>query len=220
MEDRDWGRTTFVLGAFIAIPSAIFFGVAMTAHLNIGLRHILPIYPFVLLIAGVTLNEMRAKWRAIVLLAPVALASIELAMVYPHCLAFFNRVIGGPGNGHWVLLDSNLDRGQDLKPLKSWMDTRHIERINLSYFGTADPSYYGIRCTHLLGAPSFEASQITEPRLPGYVAVSVQNLHGVRQDEPMRAFYAPLLEREPTVVIGYSIHLYWVETNWWYNSNP
>lgn len=205
--------------AFLALPPAIFLGTAMTAHLNIGLRHILPIYPFVLLIAGVTLGEMRAKWRAIALLAPVALASIELATVYPHCLAFFNRLIGGPGNGHWVLLDSNLDWGQDLKPLKSWMDAHHVERINLSYFGTADPAYYGIRCTHLLGAPSFAASQVTEPRLPGYVAVSVQNLHGVRLDERMRMFYAPLLDREPTAVIGYSIHLYWVETNWWYNPN-
>lgn len=203
--------------AFLVLPPAIFLGVAMTAHLNIGLRHVLPIYPFAFLIAGVTLDEMRAKWRGILLLAPVALAAIELATVYPHCLAFFNRLIGGPANGHLVLLDSNLDWGQDLKPLKQWMDTRHVEQINLSYFGTADPAYYGIHCTHLVGAPSFDAAHITTPRLPGYVAVSAQNLHGVRWGEPMRAVYAPLLEREPTAVIGYSIHVYWVETNWWYN---
>jgi len=205
--------------AFLVLPPAVFLGVAMIAHLNLGLRHVLPIYPFALLIAGITLDEMRAKWRSVVLLAPVALAAIELATVYPHCLAFFNRLVGGPANGHHVLLDSNLDWGQDLKPLKRWMDARHVEQINLSYFGTADPAYYGIHGTYLIGSPSFDASHITTPRLPGYVAVSVQNLHGVR-DEPMRAFYAPLLEREPTAVIGYSIHVYWVETNWWYNFPP
>jgi hypothetical protein len=205
---------------FMALPPAIFLGAAMAAHLNIGVRHILPMYPFAFLIAGVTLEGIRARWRAILLLAPVALASLELAAVYPDCLAFFNRLIGGPRNGHWVLLDSNLDWGQDLKPLKRWMDTDHVEQINLAYFGTADPAYYGIRCTYLIGSPSFHASQITAPRLPGYVAVSVQNLHGVRGDELGRAFYAPLLEREPTAVIGYSIHVYWVETNWWYNSHP
>ena len=203
--------------AFLALPPAIFLGVAMTTHLNLGLRHVLPIYPFALLIAGVTLDEMRAKWRPILLFAPVALAAIELATVYPHCLAFFNRFVGGPANGHLVLLDSNLDWGQDLKPLKQWMDAHHIEQINLSYFGTADPAYYGIHCTHLVGAPSFDAARITTPRLPGYVAVSAQNLHGVRWGEPMRAVYAPLLDREPAAVIGYSIHVYWVETNWWYN---
>ena len=49
------------------------------------------------------------------------------------------------------------------------------------------------------------------------IAVSAQNLHGVRWNEPLRAVYAPLLERKPAAVIGYSIHVYWVETNWWYN---
>jgi len=205
---------------FMALPPAIFLGAAMAAHLNIGVRHILPIYPFVFLIAGVTLEKIRARWRPILLLAPIALASLELATVYPDCLAFFNGLIGGPRNGHWVLLDSNLDWGQDLKPLKCWMDAHHVEQINLGYFGTADPAYYGIDCTYLIGSPSFHASQIAAPRLPGYVAVSVQNLHGVRGDEPMRAFYAPLLEREPAADIGYSIHVYWVETNWWYNLPP
>ncbi len=205
---------------FMALPPAIFLAVAMTAHLNIGVRHILPIYPFVFLIAGVTLDEMRAKWRAIVLLAPVVLASIELATAYPHCLAFFNRIIGGPGNGHWVLLDSNLDWGQDLKPLKHWMDAHHVGQINLSYFGSADPAYYGIHGTYLPGTPSLAAPETSMPHLPGYVAVSVQNLHGVRQDEPLHEFYAPLLEHDPTAVIGYTIHIYWVETNWWYNPPP
>jgi hypothetical protein len=50
--------------------------------------------------------------------------------------------------------------------------------------------------------------------------VSVQNLHGVWSRQATLNFYASLLEREPTAVIGYSIHVYWVKTNWWYNSQP
>ena len=206
--------------AFIILPMAAYLGVAMTAHLNIGLRHILPIYPLVLLICGVTLEEMRVRWRPSLLAVPIAIAAVELALVYPHYIAYFNQLIRGPQNGHLVLLDSNLDWGQDLKPLKHWMDAHHVEEVNLGYFGTADPAYYGIRGPRLVGSPSFLTAQITEPRLPGYVAVSVQNLHGVRQGESSREFYAPLLEREPTAIIGYSIHVYWVETNWWYNSRP
>jgi hypothetical protein len=205
---------------FLVFPPVFWLGAAMMAHLNIGLRHILPIYPFVLLIAGVTLYEMRAKWHASLLLVPVVLASVELATVYPHCLAFFNQIIGGPRNGDLVLLDSNIDWGQDLKPLKQWMDAHHVDHINLSYFGNADPAYYGIHCTYLPGSPSFAASRIADPQLPGYVAVSVQNLHGVLNDTPVPDFYIPLLEREPSAVIGYSIHVYRVETNWWYNPHP
>jgi len=206
--------------AYFVLPLVIYLGVAMTAHLNIGLRHILPIYPLVLLICGITLEEMRVRWRPIFLLAPIALAAVELGLVYPHCLAFFNQLVGGPRNGHLVLLDSNLDWGQDLKPLKHWMDAHHVEQINLGYFGTADPAYYGIHATPLLGSPAFLKSQVTEPHLPGYVAVSVQNLHGVWSRQATLNFYASLLEREPTAVIGYSIHVYWVKTNWWYNSQP
>jgi hypothetical protein len=203
--------------AFLMLPPAIFLGAAMATHLNIGLRHILPIYPSVLLIAGVTLDEMRSKWRAVVLLVPVALVSIELATVYPHCLAFFNQIIGGPGNGHLVLLDSNLDWGQDLKPLKHWMDAHHVGQINLSYFGTADPAYYGMHWAALPGTSTDLTPTFREPRLPGYVAVSVQYLHGLHLDPLSPDLYAPLLERKPLAVIGYSIHVYWVQTNWWYN---
>ncbi len=201
--------------AFLVLPPAIFFGTAMMAHINIGLRHILPIYPFVLLIAGIMLDAMRRNWRALVLLAPVALAGIELATAYPHCLAFFNQIIGGPRNGHWFLLDSNLDWGQDLKPLKRWMDTHHVEEINLSYFGTADPNYYRMSWAALPGMLIHETPTVRELRLPGYVAVSVENLHSNFSDAPVPGFYAPLLERKPSAVIGYSIHIYWVETNWW-----
>jgi len=206
--------------AFIILPLVIYLGMAIMAHLNIGLRHLLPIYPLVLLICGITLEEMRVRWRPVFLMVPIVVAAVELALVYPHCLAFFNQLIRGPGNGHLVLLDSNLDWGQDLKPLKRWMDANQVAQINLDYFGTADPAYYGIHATVLTGSPSSLTTQFTEPHLPGYVAVSVQNLHGVRGGESQREFYAPLLERDPTANIGYSIHVYWVETNWWYNSQP
>lgn len=205
---------------FLVLPPVLFFGAAMLAHLNIGLRHILPIYPFVLLITGVTLNEMCAKWHASLLLVPVVLASLELATVYPHCLAFFNQIIGGPSNGHMVLLDSNIDWGQDLKPLKKWMDAHHVEIINLSYFGTADPNYYRIRWAGLPGVLDNETPNVHGLHLPGYVAVSVQNLHGVLRNSSLPDFYTPLLERKPSAVIGYSIHVYWAETNWWYNLRP
>jgi hypothetical protein len=202
--------------AFLVLPPAMFFGIAMTAHLNIGLRHILPIYPAVLLIAGVTLEEIRAKWQAPALPILVALACVELSTVYPHCLAFFNQGVGGPSNGHRILLDSNIDWGQDLKSLKKWMNEHHVGEISLSYFGTADPSYYGIRWAQLPAVFETSKPTIATPRFPGYVAVSLQNLYSAPRDAP-RTFYLPLLEHKPLDVIGYSIQVYWVETNWWYN---
>ena len=135
--------------------------------------------------------------------------------VYPHYLAFFNRFVGGPRHGQEYLVDSSLDWGQDLKGLKRWMDKNNVQHINLSYFGTADPGYYKINCTHLPGAPFFAEQFVKGPELPGYVAVSATNLRGVYFDERWRDFYKPLLEMEPVAVIGYSIYVYRVERPWW-----
>lgn len=203
---------------FVLLPVAAYLAAAMAAKLNIGLRHILPVFPFVLLLAGKAVAECLANKRPVLmfLIGALCLAQLaEFARVYPHYLAFFNQFVGGPRNGNKYLVDSNLDWGQDLKPLKAWMDKNNVARINLSYFGTADPAYYGINATHLPGAPFFDTQFVNRPQLPGYVAVSVTNLRGVYLDETGRAFYRSLLEREPDAVIGYSIHVYRVDHDWW-----
>jgi hypothetical protein len=112
--------------------------------------------------------------------------------------------------------DSNLDWGQDLKPLKGWMDRNAVTRINLAYFGSADPAYYHIDCTYMPGSPFFVPnSSIGRPQLPGYVAVSETVLSGVYFDERGRAFYRGLRDRAPIAHIGHSIRVYWVERPWW-----
>ena len=140
-----------------------------------------------------------------------ALAAAEVAPVVPHWLAFFNQLVGGASRGHQYLVDSNLDWGQDLKGLAEWVGTKEIDHLNLAYFGSADPAYYGLHPTLLLGSqPGAEL-----PRLPGWVAVSATTLHGVYLKDRLKTFYAPLVARVPEVVIGYSIFIYRVEMPWW-----
>jgi len=204
--------------AFILVPLAVYLPVAMMSHLNIGLRHIVPIYPFMLLIAGKAVAYLwmsRRKMLHIVLGALCLFQVEEVAFVYPHYLAFFNQFIGGPQNGYTYLTDSNLDWGQDLKPLKKWMNKNGIQSINLSYSGSADPKYYKINCRYLPGSPFFVEKLAERPQLPGYVAVSVHRLHGIGLGQVGPDFYKKLLESEPAAVIGYSIRVYWVERPWW-----
>ena len=81
----------------------------------------------------------------------VLLAGLEFGMSYPHPLSFFNAAVGGPSSGHHYLADSNLDWGQDLPALKAWMDKNKVESLNLSYFGSAEPSYYKINAHYMPG---------------------------------------------------------------------
>jgi hypothetical protein len=213
------GRDHFLRDDLYAlVPIAGFLAATMAANLNIGLRHILPIYPFVLLIAGksvaVLWNAKSPLFRAL-LGALCLFAVVESAAIYPDYLAFFNQLIGGPRNGNKYLVDSNLDWGQDLKGLKRWMTRNNVQHINLSYFGTADPAYYKINYTPLPGAPFYAEQSAKMPVLPGLVAVSATNLRGVYFADSWRDFYSPLLKMKPVAVIGYSIYVYQVERPWW-----
>ena len=198
---------------FVLIPAAVYMVFAIASGINIGLRHILPIYPFVLLIAantaGQLLNRRSAgRWIVAGLLAVWVAA---FTMVYPNTLAFFNFAVGGPEQGLAYLADSNLDWGQDLKLLKSWMDSRSVSHINLAYFGTADPQYYGIDCSYLPGAPFFATQFIQKPVLPGYVAISATVLGGAYLTPQWRLFYSGFRSLEPVADLGHSIRVFWVE---------
>jgi hypothetical protein len=145
-----WKRTWPTL-LFLVLPAAAFLATSMTASINIGLRHILPVYPFVLLATGSAFAWLMERKRLWLAGAVLGVALLESLSVYPDPLTFFNRLVGGPVHGHEYLVDSNLDWGQDLAGLKRWMDREGVDHVNLSYFGTADPAYYGIACTHLTG---------------------------------------------------------------------
>jgi len=207
-------RTFFRNEIWLLVPVAVYLAAAMMANINIGLRHILPIYPFILLLCGKSISALQTRlprqWLLLLLVAP----SLELATVYPHCLAFFNQLCGGPRHGHMLLADSNIDWGQDLKGLKQWMEKNHVQHINLAYQGNADPAYYHISCTYLPAPPIFAVDRVEGPWVPGYVAVSVNEFHNP-VDEAVRSMYSPLLQRQPVAIIGYSIYVYWVDGKWW-----
>jgi 4-amino-4-deoxy-L-arabinose transferase-like glycosyltransferase len=207
-------------GIFLALPFALFLTIAMAAAVNIGLRHVLPIYPFLIVgAAGGARGLFAARPnRFVPVLAVVAVAAVlEAAWAYPDPLTFFNVFAGGPRSGYQALADSNLDWGQALKPLSVWMKAHNVRRINLAYFGTADPKYYAMDVHYVWGtiAPDVAPAQQEPPELPGYVAVSATLLDGVPFDDRMRAFFRPLRDRVPTVDIDGSIKVYWIEQAWW-----
>ncbi|HEX6386090.1 MAG TPA: phospholipid carrier-dependent glycosyltransferase, partial [Anaerolineae bacterium] len=85
----------------------------------------------------------------------IAIASLLFSdlLIHPHYLSYFNAAAGGPENGHNILIDSNIDWGQDLLRLKAWMAANEVAEVKLAWFGTADPAYYGIDDQPLPGFP-------------------------------------------------------------------
>jgi 4-amino-4-deoxy-L-arabinose transferase-like glycosyltransferase len=194
-------------GLFLLVPIFFIIGFFCINHQSIGLRYILPIYPFIFVFIGSLLTFRKIPNYLIYALAVWYIgASLWIS---PHYLSYFNETIGGSDNGYKYLVDSNLDWGQDLKELKKFMDKNKIERVSLSYFGTDSPQRYGIRYDWL---PSYYLHN-PEPRQQPFVvpthnliAISVTNLQGVYFND--KNVYKRLEKYQPVAVIGHSIHVY------------
>jgi hypothetical protein len=150
--------------------------IAMTEDLNIGHRHILPIYPCLYVLAGATGIAWRRGigWLKITVGALFIWLVAESVAMRPHYLAYFGPQAGGSQNGFRHLVDSSLDWGMNLPGLRRWLDqhdSRQNEPLFLAYFGTDSPRYHGIESRRL---PGFFDRRKVEPYAltPGYYAIS------------------------------------------------
>ena len=123
---------------------------AMTSHINVGLRHLLPAYGPMLILVGICGTWLESEVRLLSWLAKGVLAGalVECALAWPNYLAYFNVFAGGGDNAYKHLVDSSLDWGQDLPGLREWLMKNRADSerrpVYLSYFGAGSPTWYGL----------------------------------------------------------------------------
>lgn len=164
----------------------VYWDFALTSSLNIGHRHILPVYPALIILAGACAFWFKTEYRiarAAVVLSLFTFA-VESLSVYPNYLAYFNSLAGGPRNGYRRMVDSSLDWGQDLPGLKRWLDARGLNEpsgapVYLSYFGMGDPGYEGIRVRRMVSYPDAWRKKTNEPLRGGVYCVSATLVQSV-----------------------------------------
>ena len=170
-------------------------------------RYVLPAIPFLYVaVSRVGLafdHSPRVLGVGVVLL--LAAGAAESLWVVPHSLSFFNVAVGGPKRGHWHLLNSNIDWGQDLLHLQRWQQA-HPEAtpLYLATFGNVPPETAGIKS---LPIPS-DLSELA----PGWYAISVNKLHGYDR-YGFDSDYQQFIPLEPAARAGYSIHIYHITTD-------
>ncbi len=192
---------------FLLLPAAIFLLSAMNAGMNLGLRHILPVYPFLLILVG---GYVKLPWRgkALPVVAGLALL-LQVASIYraqPDYLSYFNVLGGGPAQGYKVLVDSNYDWGQDLGELAKWRSTHNQDPLQFCYFGTTPPEAYGIRYTPVKALGVFNDAPQVDLTQPGYFAISVTNLQAGKVYGGMD--YSFLKDVQPIARAGRTIFIY------------
>ncbi len=204
----------------------IYWTISMRSTLNIGVRHLLPIYPFTILLVsgriGVLIEWLRVHDRARLQWFSLAIAGLlgwytfESVRVWPSYLSYFNQLAGGPSGGHRFVADSNLDWGQDIKRLGQWMDANSIQHVSLDYFGWSDPVYYlGQKYIYTTGSYWKDAKDFIK-RNPsdGWIAISATFYQeATNRAEPGRSTYRWLMDYEPIAVIGNSIFVWHVSAS-------
>lgn len=194
-----------------ALPPIAFFAAACLSKTQIGYRHILPVYPFLIVMGACAASWAWAKppWGRGAALGLGLWLAVSVLRVHPHHLAYFNELSGGPVGGHRWLVDSNLDWGQGLKELAGEIKRRGNPPVFLSYFGAADPFYYGLRYLPVGFVTNVDRREgVVEPGPgdPVLLAVSATNLQGVYFQE--KSLFTWLRDRAPDFAAGYSIFLY------------
>ncbi len=209
------GRPAREDGVLFLLPAAVLFLASIGTSYNIGIRHLLPVYPL-LAMAGAGLFRRVSRAAGPVarpaLLALCALpfvAAGELWRIHPHELSYFNPFAGGPEKGRTLLSDSNVDWGLDLERLADELKRRGVSDPTVVYFGGDDVLYR-------TGVADFAAEPVVRGRL---VAISAFHLalgpeyyryHGAMDVAgALETLRRDLAARwRPAGRVGYSVYLF------------
>jgi hypothetical protein len=192
-------RDSRLLG--LLIPFVAFFLFCASSRINLGLRHLLPVYPFLFAIIGACCATVLTRPRIAIIAVVLAVQVAEVARVHPHYLAFFNAAAGGPDAGINYLVDSNLDWGQDFDNLVRYVRRQGERRVCLLYFGSTSWETAKMNIDSVPKSDDLEAIE----KVDCLVAVSATPLVGLyvpRKDTDW------LRKMPVTTKIGWSIYVW------------
>jgi hypothetical protein len=200
---------------FLTIPPAIYLTVAMGSQMNIGARHIMPVYPFMYILgAGAvsTLISSNRKWKLPVA-ALLVWQAVTVLLVFPVYMAYGNEAWGGPKNVHKYLSDSNTDWAQQLIATKKYLEDHQIKNCWFIYFaqGVTDPASYGIPCKLLPTTETLWWLNIpfdVPPSVDGTILVSDGDLNGFEFGPAPLNPYEAFKSAQPVAIIQNGIDVF------------
>lgn len=196
-QHRDWSQLAPGLAALMLLL------VCMPSRINVGVRHVLPIYPLLAIIAGLGAAGLwnlakPARLGRVAVAGLVAWQLVSSIGVHPDYLAYFNELAGQ--HPERILTDSDLDWGQDLLRLAATLQNRGVREVSIAYSGSADLARHGL--------PSFRLLVPHQPTT-GWIAISLHVLKTGGFGQPNDSF-SWLESHEPVAHVGSSIWLYYV----------
>jgi hypothetical protein len=204
---------------YILIPWLVYLAVAILSGMNIGSRHILPLYALAAILSGAGVVALSTKSRAWAWICGVLIVAhvVSALTVFPNDIAYANEAWGGPKNLHNLLSDANVDWAQQLISVKKWQDAHPNEECWFAYFAypEVDTATYGIRCHHLpttdtlwQGTDAWGGPDLTPPVIHGTVLLSAGDLSGCEWPTGALSPYQNFLSLEPQEYIDDAVFVY------------
>lgn len=193
---------------FLILPAVGYLAITMTSGINIGIRHLLPIYPFfmVLAAAGACTLAKRTRIAAVVVSLLLLLHAVTSIQTFPNYIAFSNAFWGGITQSHQQLTDSDVDWGQNLKLVKEYVEKNGNGRdCWLAYWGPGEVARVSQPCRLMPVAGWFESIeevQIIPPVIEGLVFLSAESL------PPQDLHFESFAKLKPLALLGGGIKVF------------
>ena len=194
---------------FLLVPSVLFFLVASSSNFTTGVRHILPIYAFLIVLSAAGAIWLCRKFKAVkhLLIAVLIVNAAATIQAAPNHLAFANVFWGGYRNSHLIFADSSVDTGQSMKLVSEYLTRENVKDCWIVAFVHPEmirsvqpcrPMPSGLRIM-----VSRELIDPVPPIIEGTVVLSVIEVPPRGGDE-----YVPITRSEPIAFIGGNMYVY------------
>jgi hypothetical protein len=227
-------RRRWLDSLYLLVPSLGYFVFCMASHLDIGVRHIMPVFPFFAVMGAGAVSafldvERFKKWHLSKTLVGLLIASSVFTAIstFPNYTTYFSPLAGGPANGWQLLSDSNVETGQDVKDLASFIKSRGENQVEGLFVGSGYIDYYGVEncdipCgddqdndaeqTDDRGNAEASDEQTGEPNKPdkqaNYIAIGAWYLEEINLTPEQKAVIDPYRSMDPEAVINNAIFVF------------
>jgi hypothetical protein len=211
---------------YVLLPGILYLALTMTSHLNIGVRHLLPMFPFAA-IAGagfisavIEFGLKRGRGLGLALVAITLVPGLLTAVsAFPNYLTYFSPLAGGAARGWQTLSDSNVETGQEVKPLARYLKEHGENRVTGIMVGGEFLKFYGIQADDFPGwdedddsdeesDDSADERRKTEPIKTEYVAIGAWYLSEVDLSDKQKEIIDFYRQQKPEVMVGNSIFVF------------
>lgn len=196
---------------FLLLPSLLFFALSLASEMNIGIRHILPVYAFYIVVAapGAYSAAQKSKRDRYGLILLLIFHIFTAARTAPDYLPFSNDMWGGPNNTHKYLSDSNVDWGQNIKLVNEYLKRENIKDCWFANFGSGELAQIGQPCRLLPGGFGWNFSEKPIDAVPPVIEGTILISTSVSPPYRSNAEYLSITEKaKPIAQIGSTIFVY------------